>query len=112
MAALQPGDLRERVAIQTATPNRNSYNEEKLTWATTTTVWAAVVERGGREPIIADRPTMLVSYEVTFRYWTTTAGLSHLTNRLVWRSKTLSIETVTPDQANGWVVVRCLEATA
>ena len=110
--ATTTADLRERVTIQTATAARNAYNEEELTWATTQTVAAKVVERGGREPLVADRPVMIVAYEVTFRYWTLTAGLSHLLNRLVWRNKTLSIETVTPDQPHGWVVVRCLEATA
>ena len=69
------------------------------------TVWAKVVERGGREPVIADRPVMVVSYEVTMRSGVT---VTHK-DRLSWRSKTLAIDTVTPLPADGLLVLRCLE---
>mgnify|MGYP003383135460 CR=1 FL=1 len=101
------GDMRERVEIQSATVTRGEFNEELLAWATTATVWAKVTERGGREPIVADRPVMVVSYEVVIR---NTATVTHM-NRLVWRSKYLSIDTVTPMPAQGLTVLRCLEAT-
>lgn len=105
--ARQPtsGDLRERVEIQAATVTRGDFNEEILTWSTVATVWAQVVERGGREPVVADRPVMVVSYEVTLR-----AGqaVTHK-QRLLWRGKYLGIETVTPLPGQGLVVLRCLE---
>jgi SPP1 family predicted phage head-tail adaptor len=97
--------MRERVAIQTSTATRDEFNAEVLSWATTTTVWAKVVERGGREPVIADRPVMVVSYEVTIRSGVT---VTHR-DRLLWRSKTLAIDTVTPLPADGLIVLRCLE---
>jgi SPP1 family predicted phage head-tail adaptor len=101
-------DLRERVAIQSATVARDAYNAETLTWATSSTVWAAVRERGGREVLITDRPTMIVGYEVTIRDGVTIDN--H--DRLVWGSKTLGIESVTPLQAQGLIVMRCLEVGA
>lgn len=102
------GEMRERVEIQAASVTRGDFNEEIPAWATTATVWAKVVERGGREPIAADRPVMLVSYEVTIRAGQT---VTHK-HRLVWRSKTLGIDTVTPLVAQGLVVMRCLEVEA
>lgn len=102
------GEMRERVEIQAATVTRGDFNEEVLAWATTVTVWAKVVERGGREPLAADRPVMVVSYEVTIR---SGATVTHK-HRLVWRSKTLGIDTVTPLVAQGLIVMRCLEVEA
>jgi SPP1 family predicted phage head-tail adaptor len=104
---MQAGRLRERVQVQRATATRDAYNAEVLTWATVATVWAQVLERGGREPVLADRPVMLISYEVTVRDG---LEITHA-DRLLWRSKTLSIETVTPVQADGVIILRCLEAT-
>ncbi len=146
------GDLRERVIIQQATVTRGAdYNEEILAWAPVATVWAAVTERGGREPILADRPVMLVSYEVTIRNlnishaarvvakdetisepteeesvviaagidvtvlsdWLLRNGMppTHR-DRLFWRNKKLSIETITPLPTAGLLVLRCLEVAA
>ena len=103
---MNAGDLRERVSILTATVTRDEFNAEKLDWSTVVaTVWAKVVERGGREPVIADRPVMVVSYVVTMRSGVTVT----LKDRLSWRSKTLAIDTVTPLPADGLLVLRCLE---
>lgn len=102
------GDLRERVTIQTATATRDAFGAELLSWTDGATVWARVVERGGREPLLADRPVMVVSYEVTLR---SGVALNHL-QRLRWRNKTLQIETVTPYVAEGLIVLRCLEVEA
>jgi head-tail adaptor len=110
MATPTTNDLRERVELQSATVTIGAdFNEEILAWATVATVWAQVVERGGREPILADRPVMVVSYEVTIRAITPTP--THL-HRLLWRTKVLSIEAVTPLPSGGLLVLRCLEASA
>lgn len=103
---MQAGKLRERVEIQTATTTRDDFNAEVMSWVKIKSVWAQVVERGGREPVLADRPVMLTSYEVTIRSEVT---VTHA-NRLIWRSKTLAIDTVTPLPADGMIVLRCLEA--
>jgi SPP1 family predicted phage head-tail adaptor len=105
---MKAGELRERVEIQTATVTRDAYGAELPAWATVATVWAKVVERGGREPILADRPVMMISYEITMRAGVTvTHG-----QQCLWAGKTLSVETVTPVPAAGLIVLRCLEAAA
>lgn len=103
MATITIDELTERVTIQTATATRDAYGSETITWSNVATVWARVVERGGREPLLADRPVMVVSYEVVIR-----AGraVSHA-DRLVWRGLTLQIETVTPLPV-GFQTLRCL----
>ena len=105
------GELAERVTILAATATRDDFGAEVLVWGEVATVWAKVVERGGREPLLADRPVMVVAYEVVLRYSATTATLTHL-QRLRWAGKTLQIETVTPERAVGRVVLRCLEVLA
>lgn len=108
MPTIGAGDLREQIALQQATATRDAYNAEVLTWSTVATVWARVLERGGREPVLADRPVMLISYEVTIRDGVTvTHG-----QRVIWRGKTLGIDTVTPLPADGLIVLRCLEVDA
>jgi len=101
------GRLRERVTIQTATVTRDAFGGEVLSWADSILVWASVVERGGREPILADRPVMVVAYEVTIRKLAVTNK-----ERLSWRGKILAIDVVTPKPADGLVVLRCLEVDA
>lgn len=43
------GQRRYQVTIQTKTTTANSYNEQIETWADTTTVWADIINDGGRE---------------------------------------------------------------
>ena len=95
-----------RGTIQRATATRDDYGAEVMAWAKVKSVWAQVVERGGREPVLADRPVMLISYEVTIRSEVTVTNA----DRLIWRGKTLAIETVTPLPADGAIVLRCMEA--
>lgn len=109
---MNAGALNERVTIQTATVTLGAdFNEEILTWPADgvgTTVWARVKVKGGREPLLADRPVMVVGYEVTIRSGQT---VTHL-NRLQWRGKNLGIESVTPNPAIGETVLTCLEVAA
>ena len=99
------GDLNERVTIQTATVTRGTANAEVVSWADVATVWARIVERGGREPLLADRPVMVVAYEVTIRDG---VSVTH-SDRLTWGDKTLAIDTVTPRRTDGVIVLRCME---
>ena len=106
---MKAGDLRERVEVKRATSTRDQYNAERLAWPTLLTVWARVEERGGRAPLAADRPVMIVGYEVTLRAPLPDGSqLTHL-DRLGWRGKMLAIETITPLPADGLLVLRCLE---
>lgn len=99
------GKLCEVVTLQQASVTRGDFNEEILTWSTVATLRAKVTERGGREPVLADRPVMVVSYEVEIR---TGVTVTHK-NRLLWRGKALGIDTVTPLPASGRILMRCLE---
>ncbi len=105
MRPIGAGDLNEQVTIQTATVTRGTANAEVVTWADVATVWAKVTERGGREPLLADRPVMVVAYEVIIRDGVT---VTH-SDRLTWGDKTLAIDTVTPRRTDGVIVLRCME---
>lgn len=100
-------ELREPIDVERATITRDDYNSEIQTWSLLAAVWAKVVERGGSQPVIADRPVMMVSYEVTIRNGLTVTSK----DRIKWRGKTLAIDTVTPLPAKGLVVMRCMEAS-
>lgn len=99
------GAFNERITIQTATVTRGTANAEVVSWADVATMWARIVERGGREPLLADRPVMVVAYEVTIRDG---VSVTH-SDRLVWGDKTLAIDTVTPRRTDGVIVLRCME---
>ena len=98
------GKLDQRVTIQRASATRDAYGAEALTWSEVATVPAQVRERGGREPLLADRPVMVVAFEVTIR-----AGfnVTHQ-DRLVWETLTLQVETATP-LPRGFQTLRCLQ---
>lgn len=98
------GKLDQRVTIQRASATRDAYGAEALTWSEVATVPAQVRERGGREPLLADRPVMVVAFEVTIR-----AGfnVTHQ-DRLVWGTLTLQVETATP-LPRGFQTLRCLQ---
>ena len=108
MPRIGAGELNEQVQIRTATVVRDAFGGEVQGWSTVATVWAKIVERGGREPVLADRPVMVVSYEVTIRDGVT---VTHK-ERLTWGSKTLMVDTVTPHRTDGMIVLRCIEAEA
>ena len=104
MRPIAAGELSEQVTIQRAAVTRGAANAELLTWSNGETVWAQVTERGGREPQLADRPVMLISYEVVIRAGVT---VTH-SDRLAWGGKVLAIDTVTP-LPRGYITLRCME---
>ena len=106
MPKIGAGDLNERVTIQTATVSRGTANAEVVTWADVVTVWAKVVVRSGREPVLADRPVMLMGYEMIIRDG---VSVSHK-DRLIWGDKTLAIDTVSPiPTQRGYLLLQCME---
>ena len=104
MRSIGAGELSEQVTIQRAAMTRGAANAELWTWSNGETVWAKVTERGGREPQLADRPVMLISYEVVIRAGVT---VTH-SDRLTWGGKVLAIDTVTP-LPRGYITLRCME---
>ena len=84
---IRPGELRERVTIQTATATNNSLGETTLTWADTTTIWASVNGVSAREALEYGQQSVTVSHRVRFRHVATLTQK----NRLKWRDRILDI---------------------
>jgi SPP1 family predicted phage head-tail adaptor len=99
------GKLTERVTIISPATARDAFGAEVLTWLDGPTVRAAHQERGGREPILADRPVMVVAHEFIIRKGVAVSQKY----RLLWRGKTLEIDTVTPLHSGNDVLLRCVE---
>lgn len=84
---IRPGELRERVTIQTATQVNNSLGEATFTWADSQTIWASVNGVSSREALADGQQESRITHRVRFRY---VSGLKH-TDRLVWRDRVLEI---------------------
>jgi SPP1 family predicted phage head-tail adaptor len=84
---IQAGTLRERVAVQQATENRNRLGESISTWSTFAEVWASVQGVSAREFLLAGQQQVEISHRVKMRYLT---GLTPQM-RLSWRGRTLEI---------------------
>jgi SPP1 family predicted phage head-tail adaptor len=84
---IRPGEMRERVTVQQATPTVNSIGESTLTWNTLTTVWAAVNGVSSSEALVDGQQESRITHRVRLRYIT---GLKH-TDRFLWRGRVLQI---------------------
>ena len=84
---IRPGEMRERVTVQQATTSTNSIGESLLTWATLTTVWAAINGVRSTEALADGQQESRVTHRVRLRY---IDGLKH-TDRFLWRGRTLQI---------------------
>jgi SPP1 family predicted phage head-tail adaptor len=84
---IRPGEMRERVTIQTATATHNALGETTLTWADTTTIWASVNGVSAREALEYGQQSVTVSHRVRFRYVATLTQ----NNRFKWRDRILDI---------------------
>ena len=84
---IRPGEMRERVTVQQASSSTNSIGESSLTWATLTTVWAAINGVRSTEALADGQQESRVTRRVRLRY---IDGLKH-TDRFLWRGRTLQI---------------------
>lgn len=106
---MQAGTLRHRVAIQALTHTQNEYGEPVETWAAVGTVWAEVRAAAGAERFVsgADQEQATITHMVTMRWFD---GLSPVNHRLVWRERTLDVESVRkPGRREAMCVVQCRE---
>jgi len=85
--ALDPGRLRERVTIQSATEARNSIGEVVQTWSTFGEAWASVDGLSSREVLQSGQQRTEITHRVRMRYY---AGLTQFM-RLSWRGRILQI---------------------
>ena len=67
------GQLRRRIAIQSAIVTQDDFGEEIETWQTDTVVWARIQPVQGKEFKAADQVTADVTHKIMIRYH---AGLS------------------------------------
>lgn len=99
------GDLRERITIQTAAAVTNAGGGRTNPWSTLATTWARVQPVKGGENEDAGRLAGLQTYLVTIRDRTIS-----LSNRIVWRGKTLNIRSITNrDERQHWLTMECEE---
>ena len=86
------GDFNRRVAVQTNTPTKNDYGDVVDSWATTSTVWAKVINLTGGKLEAARQIDIQASVEIQMRFCGT-GGVSDITvkNRLVYNTRELEI---------------------
>lgn len=84
---MNPGLLRDRVAVQKSTESRNSLGEAVLSWQTVGEVWARVEGVSAREALQTGQQNVTITHRVRMRYFD---GLTHQ-HRFKWRDRTLEI---------------------
>lgn len=84
---IRPGDLRERVVIQSPTESRNSLGETILDWSEYKTRWASVEGMSVREVLMNGKQEVSVTHRIRMRY---VDGLKQ-TMRISWRGRILEI---------------------
>lgn len=104
MTTMQPGRLRQQVAIQARTRTSDGQGGATDSWVTLTagTVWAAIEPASGAEVFAAHQLQQRVTHKVTLRYREeiTTA------HRLLYGSRVLNIRSVlNPEERQRYLVV-------
>ena len=104
----KPGQMRERIVIQSYTEAVDSVGEPIKTWSTLSsngTVWAAVYSLSGRELFAAQKINSEVNVSCVVRYRT------DLTTRMriSWNSLVLNIHAVLPDPRKTRLSLLCSE---
>jgi SPP1 family predicted phage head-tail adaptor len=75
---MRAGDLRHRVAIQTASESADTLGEMTKSWSTVATVWAALWPLRGAEREEAGQIKAQVSHRMRLRYNATLTGKHRL----------------------------------
>lgn len=99
-----PGQLRRRVAIQSAgtgPAESDDFGSPAPAWSDVATQWARVEEMSGRELDIARQQFPTVSVRVTVR----NARPIRSADRLDYRGRLLQILSVAPDESGAWLVI-------
>lgn len=105
---MRAGQLRHRVALQTAVEAANGYGEVIKTWSTAATVWASVEFLAGREYFAARQAEAETTVRITIRQ---RSGI-HERMRAVWDGRTFDIESVIADPTNArQLQLMCQEVT-
>ena len=89
---MEPGKLRHRVIVQTATETRDTSGEPIRAWADTATVWASISPISGREMLAAGQVVAEGTVRIRLRYRALTEA-----QRLKWGDHVYDII-----QINNW----------
>lgn len=84
---MDPGQLDQRVTLQSVSSTTDAGGGRVETWATVATLWANVRPLSGRERLQADQIESPANYRVTIRRRTDITT----DKRIVWKGKNLNI---------------------
>ena len=89
---IDPGELKERVTLQSRSVAQDAYGQDTITWTTVATVWARVRPLSGREFFAAAQTQQEQTIKAVIRY---RADILH-TWRLVWQGRAHDITGIAP----------------
>lgn len=95
---IDPGELKERVTLQSRSVAQDAYGQDTITWTTVATVWARVRPLNGREFFAAAQTQQEQTIKAVIRY---RADIQH-TWRLVWQGRAHDITGIAP-MGREWV---------
>lgn len=114
---MEPGKLRHRVQIQSATESRNSHGDVTRTWSTDSTVWASIGPLSGRELLFAQQVESRPTVRIRMRYisgLTASKRLRHIqteTDESTTVLGTYNIQSIQNlNERNHEIVCMCVEA--
>jgi head-tail adaptor len=93
MSAELAGLLRERVTLERQAPGRDALGVARGAWLSLGQCWAAVVPAGEGERYLGDAAAAPARFHVTIR----ARKVFGVGDRVIWRGRTLVVETVTFD---------------
>ena len=101
------GDLRDRVRLEALVSTPDGHGGSASSWTIIDTVAAAVWPVSGREAVLAEQMTAVVSSVVWIRY---RAGGVSVKSRVRFGARILEIEDVAdPDGRRTWLRIMCSE---
>ena len=101
---VDPGELTERVTLQSRSTAQDAYGQATITWTDVATVWARVRAVSGREFFAAAQVQQEQSVKVVIRKRADVAG----TWRLLWQARAHDITGVIPI-GHEWTEIMCLQ---
>jgi SPP1 family predicted phage head-tail adaptor len=105
-ATFDPGWLRERVTIETATATADGAGGASLAWSTLATVWARVEPVAADEKAVAGHESASVTHLVTTRYRDDVTGHA----RVTFRGRVFRIlAAYDPDETRRYLVLKTAE---
>lgn len=104
MASIDPGQLTERVTLQSRSVVKDAYGQDTITWTDVATVWARVRALSAREFFVAAQVQQEQTLKVMIRQRTDVQP----TWRLLWQGRAHDITGVIPT-GREWTELMCLQ---